>query len=56
MAENIKAVTLDHVHAYSKHFNDQRANRVAANASVLAAFLKRQQAIKVKELYQEHSQ
>lgn len=40
MAENIKAVTLDHVHAYSKHFNDQRANRVAANASVSSGVLK----------------
>ncbi|PKY96631.1 aminopeptidase C [Gardnerella vaginalis] len=40
MSENVKAVTIDNVHEYSKHFNEQRANRVAANASVASGVLK----------------
>ena len=40
MAENVKAVTMDHVQEYSKHFNEQRANRLAANASVANGVLK----------------
>ncbi|EPI61594.1 C1 family peptidase, partial [Gardnerella pickettii] len=40
MSENVKAVTLNDVREYSKHFNEQRANRVAANASVSSGVLK----------------
>ncbi len=40
MAENVKAVTLEHVNSYSKHFNEQRANLLAANASVANGVLK----------------
>ena len=40
MSENVKAVTIDNVREYSKHFNGQRANRVAANASVASGVLK----------------
>ena len=40
MSENVKAVTIDNVREYSKHFNEQRANRVAANASVASGVLK----------------
>ncbi|MFU0469486.1 aminopeptidase C [Gardnerella vaginalis] len=40
MAENVKAVTMDHVQEYSKHFNEQRTNRLAANASVANGVLK----------------
>ena len=40
MAENVKAVTLEHVKNYSKHFNEQRANLLAANAAVTNGVLK----------------
>lgn len=40
MAENVKAVTLEHVQTYSKHFNEQRANLLAANAAVTNGVLK----------------
>lgn len=40
MAENVKAVTLEHVKTYSEHFNAQRANLLAANAAVNNGVLK----------------
>ena len=40
MAENVKAVTSEHVKTYSKHFNEQRANLLAANAAVANGVLK----------------